>query len=75
MPLPPGFDDLTTDDKVDYLSALWERIVATSPPRSPEWHRDLVRAEIADNDAHPDEAENWTSVRTEIEQHLRDRKR
>ena len=75
MPPPPGFDDLTTDDKVDYLTAPWERIATTAPPQSREWHRDLVRAEIADDAARPDEVEDWTSVRTDIEQQLRNRKR
>lgn len=27
---PPGFDDLSIDEKIDYLELLWERI-ATSP--------------------------------------------
>ena len=30
VPLPPpGFDDLSVDEKIDYLQSLWDRIAAT----------------------------------------------
>jgi hypothetical protein len=33
VPLPPpGFDDLSVEEKIDYLQSLWNRIAAT--PRS-----------------------------------------
>jgi Putative addiction module component len=40
---PPGFDDLSIDEKIDYLELLWERI-ATSPEPVvvPEWHREVI---------------------------------
>jgi len=29
VPLPPpGFDDLSVDEKIDYLQSLWDRIAA-----------------------------------------------
>jgi hypothetical protein len=31
VPLPPpGFDDLSVDEKLDYLQSLWERIAAAA---------------------------------------------
>jgi hypothetical protein len=37
---PPEFDDLSTDEKIDYLPLLWDRI--TTPTATmidvPEWH-------------------------------------
>ena len=33
VPLPPpGFDDLSVDEKIDYLQSLWDRIAATPEP-------------------------------------------
>ncbi len=30
VPLPPtGFDDLSVDEKLDYLQSLWDRITAS----------------------------------------------
>ena len=30
VPLPPpGFDDLSVEEKIDYLQSLWERIAAS----------------------------------------------
>ena len=72
---PPGFDDLATDDKIDYVSALWERILAAGAPDSPQWHRDLVRAELDAHDADPGTTEDWATVRANVEQRLRDRTR
>lgn len=30
---PPGFDDLTTEEKVEYVSALWDRVLGTRSSR------------------------------------------
>jgi hypothetical protein len=40
----PGFDDLSVEEKIDYLHSLWDRIAAT-PETVPvsEWHLDRSR--------------------------------
>ena len=40
---PPGFDDLSVDEKIDYLQSLWDRIAAT-PVTIPVsgWHREII---------------------------------
>ena len=71
---PPGFDELTPDEKVRYVGALWERIVADqdSLPLS-EAQRQLVRERLAAHQANPGEARPWSEVRREIEREIRDR--
>jgi hypothetical protein len=67
---PPGFDDLPTDAKVDYVNALWERVFNQDNPKSPDWHRDLVRAELAGQESDPDATEDWETVRANIVRRL-----
>jgi hypothetical protein len=40
---PPGFDDLTLNEKLDYIQSLWNRVAAN--PRDvpvPDWHLALI---------------------------------
>jgi putative addiction module component (TIGR02574 family) len=65
---PPGFDDLTPEDKVRYVGSLWDRIVADQD-RLPisEAQRALVRERLAAHAANPATARPWSDVRREIE--------
>jgi putative addiction module component (TIGR02574 family) len=71
---PPGFDDLTPTEKVRYVTALWDRIVAEQDqlPVS-EAQRALIRERLALHRANPSEARPWSEVRSEIEQRLKGR--
>ena len=71
---PPGFDELTPDEKVRYVGELWDRIVADQDalPLS-EAQRQLVRERLLAHQADPGEARPWTEVRREIERAIRDR--
>jgi hypothetical protein len=45
---PPGFDDLSTGEKIDYLASLWDRI--TTRPDTidmPGWHREVIAGTLA----------------------------
>jgi putative addiction module component (TIGR02574 family) len=44
---PPGFDELSTDDQIEYLNELWDRI--SSDPEKipvPDWHMEIVRERL-----------------------------
>lgn len=43
----PGFDDLSVEEKVDYLQALWGRIVSQPQVPVPDWHRGVLAERIA----------------------------
>ena len=30
---PPGFDDLSVDEQIDFVQSLWDRIATTRDPR------------------------------------------
>jgi putative addiction module component (TIGR02574 family) len=65
---PPGFDDLTPEDKVRYVGSLWDRIVADQD-RLPisEAQRALIRERLAAHLANPSAARPWSDVRRDIE--------
>jgi putative addiction module component (TIGR02574 family) len=65
---PPGFDDLTPEDKVRYVGSLWDRIVADQD-RLPisEAQRELVRERLAAHAANSGAARPWSDIRHEIE--------
>jgi putative addiction module component (TIGR02574 family) len=71
---PPGFDDLSVDEQIDFVQSLWDRIAATSEQVPvPEWHRQIIRERLAAYNANPSAGRLWTDVRTDIERKLRDR--
>jgi putative addiction module component (TIGR02574 family) len=46
---PPGFDELSRQDQVDYVQALWESI---APPLKdtdeiPDWHKEILDERMA----------------------------
>jgi putative addiction module component (TIGR02574 family) len=73
LPLPPpGFDDLSVEEKIDYVSSLWDRI-ATGPEDVPvpDWHRQILEERLARDDVHPEEGLPWEEVKQEILRDLR----
>ena len=74
LPLPPGFDDLSPDDQIDYVQSLWDRIVA-KPDQVPvpDWHRQVIRQRMADDEASPSEGRPWEEVLDEIRNDLKRR--
>ena len=68
---PPGFEDLTTEEKIDYVSSLWDSIAANPDDVPvPEWHLRILEERIARHEAHPEEAISWE----EFERKLLDRR-
>jgi putative addiction module component (TIGR02574 family) len=71
---PPGFDDLSVDEQIDFVQSLWDRIAATSEQVPvPEWHRQIIRERLAAYHANPSAGRLWNDVRIDIERKLRDR--
>lgn len=75
MSAPPGFDDLSVEQKIDYVQTLWDRIFGLDHADipSPAWHREEVRAALEEHERDPDAARSWESVRADIEAKLRRR--
>lgn len=64
---PPGFDALSVDEQIDYVHALWQKIV-TNPAAIaiPDWHLDTLETRQAEYRNTPEEGKPWDEVREEI---------
>lgn len=63
---------MPVEQKIDYVQALWKRILRKDSDRipSPEWHRGEVRAALAEHRRAPEAARPWAEVRADIEAKL-----
>lgn len=72
---PPGFDDLSVDEQLDYVHSLWDRIVAhpeTVPV--PDWHRRVLEERVAAHRADPGAVVPWEEVKDDLLHKLDDRR-
>ena len=76
LPLPPpGFDELSIDEKVDYVQSLWDRIA--SRPEDvpvPDWHLEVLEDRFKAYQANPTEGAPWDEIEEEILDKLRRRR-
>jgi putative addiction module component (TIGR02574 family) len=66
---PPGFDDLSVEEQIEYVSSLWDRIA--SQPEAvpvPDWHWKIIEERLAAHEAAPDSALTMEEVRRSITQ-------
>ena len=64
---PPGFEDLSPDEKVQYVQDLWDYVVAdASKVRVPDWHRGIIAERLAEYRAAPNEGKSWAQVRDRL---------
>jgi putative addiction module component (TIGR02574 family) len=72
VPLPPpGFDELSVDEKIDYLQSLWDRIAATPETVPvPEFHREILDQRLKDLEADPESGDSWDVVQERLRRKL-----
>lgn len=71
---PPGFDDLSVAERIDFVQSLWDCIAATPEQfLVPDWHRRIIRERLEAYRTNPTDGRPWADVRAEIEAKLRDR--
>lgn len=64
---PIGFDDLSVAEQVEYVQALWERIVGRAEQVPvPEWHQEILASRVAAYEADPDEGRPWEEVEADL---------
>ena len=72
---PPGFEDLTPDQKVEYVQDLWDYVVAdASKVPIPDWHRGILDERLTEYQAVSNEGEAWPRVRDRLLRDLAERK-
>jgi putative addiction module component (TIGR02574 family) len=66
-PPPPGFDELSVDEKIDYLQSLWDRIAATPETVPvPDWHREIIDERLKDLATDPNAGDSWDTVQERL---------
>jgi len=72
--LPPGFDGLSMDERIDFVQSLWDHIAAMPEQIPiPDWHRRIIQERLKSYRADPTAGRPWMDVRAEIAGKLRDR--
>ena len=57
---PPGFHDLSLDEKLDYVQSLWDQVSAKPDDIPvPDWHRQILDERLAADQANPQEERSW----------------
>jgi putative addiction module component (TIGR02574 family) len=64
---PPGFDELSPAEKLDYVQALWDR-VAVHPETVPvlDWHREILAERLAAHRAGQGSSRSWEEARRDL---------
>jgi putative addiction module component (TIGR02574 family) len=70
---PPGFDELSGEEKLEYVQALWDRV--SEHPEDvpvPDWHREVVAQRLAAHRGGDMTSRPWSEVREDLLTRLRD---
>ena len=63
--LPPGFDEMSREEQIEYVQDLWTYIAADENEISvPEWHLQLLQERIATES--PDDGKSWSDVKRRL---------
>ena len=69
---PPGFDELSPDEKLEYIQALWDRFVEhPEEVPVPDWHRQVIAERLAAHRRGETALLPWSGVREELLARLR----
>jgi putative addiction module component (TIGR02574 family) len=64
---PPGFDELSVEQKVEYVESLWDAILDSGADVPvPEWHREVLDERLEQFRKNPDSGIPWEDVRDEL---------
>jgi putative addiction module component (TIGR02574 family) len=68
---PPGFDDLTLNEKLDYIQSLWNRVAANPRDVSvPDWHLALIEERLCASPEQSSSGRPWNEVRDDLRARL-----
>ena len=71
---PAGFDNLTVEEKLDYVESLWDGIAARPEAVPvPAWHLEVIEQRTNEGQAGPHVGRSWDDFREELRARLRQR--
>lgn len=69
---PPGFEEMSIDEKIEYVQSLWDLIsadAATVPV--PAWQKEILEERLAELEANPDSVVPWEEVFDRVSREIR----
>jgi hypothetical protein len=74
IPLPPGFDQLSIERKLEYVQLLWNHITKDEAKVPvPNWHKEIIQERIKNSKEQPEDIYEWENLRAELQRELRER--
>jgi len=71
---PAGFDELTVEEKLDYVELLWDSIAARPETVAvPDWHLEVIEQRTHGGQAGSHDGRSWDDFREELRAKLRQR--
>ena len=68
---PPGFDELSTHEKIDYLSLRWDRITTRSATIDvPDGYREVIAERLRDVDLDPNSGDQCDAGQKRLRERL-----
>jgi putative addiction module component (TIGR02574 family) len=68
---PPGFDELSMDEKIEYVQSLWDKIAATPEEVPvPDWHLRILDERLESHRTKP-AGKPWEQVKKEMRRKIR----
>jgi len=72
LALPPGFEQLSKEQQIDYVQQLWDLIVAVPEQIPvPEWHLEIVRDRVSSHETA--QTNTWNEVKQRLMSKYRER--
>jgi len=72
LAIPPGFEQLSKEQQIDYVQQLWDLIIAVPEQIPvPEWHLEIVRDRVSSQDA--THKNTWNEVKQRLMSKYRER--
>jgi putative addiction module component (TIGR02574 family) len=64
---PPGFSELSSEEKLEYVQALWDHISADLEDLPlTDWQKQLLDERLDDLEKNPDSSIPWSVVRSNV---------
>ena len=71
-PVPPaGFEELSPEEKLEYIQALWDHFSEHPDVPVPDWHRQVVADRLATHRRGEITSRPWSEIREELLARLR----
>jgi putative addiction module component (TIGR02574 family) len=67
LQIPPEFDDASTEERIEFVTKLWDQIVQSGEDIPiPDHHKRILEERLREYRANPQPGKPWAQVRDEL---------